>query len=469
MVRWRRAAGAALGFLSACLVYGEDLLLPVEDGTGGVGGSAAGGDDVGGAGGDPSMGGTGGAGGVTDLGWPLDDSLPTRCPSDPPAGGSAWTGWGNFQFPASVSVALNGTTELLFGRTYRAGETDGVGQATGWEAELGVGPLGTLPTGEGRCWSYVAASFNVDAGNDDEYASTLTPDTAGLFSLFFRYRPPGGAWRYGDLDGSDDGISVDDAAALVVSDPSTAAAPLIVATLNLRCRLDDWPARRPLVVQSLARVDPDLVAFQEDCVDGAGFSQAEEVRAELATYTRRGYAFRRAGTHQATSGDDVYDEGISVLSAHPIGATHTLDLAYVQIPRKALAVDVVIRGQPLRFYSTHFDFGADAAAARRQSAEAIVADLPSAGIAIVGGDLNAQSGEPAYQTLSDALIDLWSRANPNTAGDTFPAAAPTGRIDYLFGSGSLGAALTGAKLLDEENAGVFSSDHLGVATAVSYP
>lgn len=468
MLRWHSAAWAALVSLSACVIYGEDLLLPA-DGTGAAGGGA-GGDDAGGAGGSASVGGGGGAGGATaDLGWPLDDSLPARCPSQPPGGGTAWTGWGNFQFPASVSVAKNQTTEPLFGRTYRAGETDGVGQAPGWEAELGVGPLGTLPTGEGRCWSHVAATFNIDVGNDDEYVTTLTPETPGLYALFFRYRPPGGAWRHGDLDGSDDGISSDDATTLVVSDTATAAGSLIVATLNLRCRLDDWAARRPLVVQALARVDPDLVAFQEDCIDAGGPSQAEEVRAELSTYTGRGYAFRRTGTHQATSGNDVYDEGISVLSAFSIAASHVLDLPYAQIPRKALAVDVVVRGEPLRFYTTHFDFGSQAATARRQAAEAIVADLPAAAVAIVGGDLNAGSGEPAYQVLSEALTDLWSRANPNANGDTFPANDPTGRIDYLFAPSSLAAALTGAKLLDEESAGVFLSDHLGLATAVSFP
>lgn len=398
------------------------------------------------------------------MGWPLDDSLPTRCRPNPPQSGTVWDGWANLQFPASLSVAATGVSDPIYGRVYRAGETSAPGQAPGWEAELGFGPLGTLPTGEGRCWDYAAASFNVDVGNDDEYQVTLsgTLGEPGLYGLYYRYRPTGGAWRYGDLDGSDDGISVEQAARLTVT--GGAEGPLIVATLNLRCRLDDWAARKPLVVQALARVDPDLVAFQEDCIDAGGPAQVDEIAAELSTYTRRGYETRRVGTHQAMTGMLSFDEGISLLSALPVGASHSIDLPYAQIPRKALAADVVVGGEALRLYSTHFDFGVEHDAVRKEAAEALIADFPASGWVVVGGDLNAAPNEPAIDVLGDALTDWWSSANPSSAGLTFPADAPTRRIDYLFGPA---LALVGAKLLDESEGGTWLSDHRGVAVAVA--
>jgi endonuclease/exonuclease/phosphatase family metal-dependent hydrolase len=141
----------------------------------------------------------------------------------------------------------------------------------------------------------------------------------------------------------------------------------------------------------------------------------------------------------------------------------------VNFPRKALAVDVVVRGQALRVYSTHFDYGSESESERTQSAQAIVADLPSATPCVVAGDLNAAPSEPAVAALAAALTDLWTAANPANLGLTYPATAPTGRIDYQFGSGGLGGALLGAKLLDEEQASVLLSDHLGIATATSFP
>ncbi len=469
----RVSAGLATATLAlACSEYTEDLLLTPTS-SGGQGGTTSGGGSGGTGGGDAGNGGTSGGGagaGGGDLGWPLDDSLPTQCEPNPPdTSGTPWTGWGNYQHPAFTETPVGTQSEALFGQTYRAGETTNPGQAPGWQAELGVGPYGTLPTGDGRCWSYKTASFNTDVSNNDEYSSTLTPATAGLWGLLFRYRPSGGTWRYGDLDGSDNGIAADQAGLLAAVESDTSPKPLIVVSLNLRCQLDDWEGRQPLIVQALARVDPDLVAFQEDCTLNGGPSQAAVIAAQLSTYTRRGYESRRETTHQASSGGETYDEGISVLSAHHVVNSHTLALPYQNFPRKALAVDVLVRGQALRVYCTHFDYGTESEGERTQSAQAIVADLPSTTPAVVAGDLNAKPGEPAVAVLTAGLSDLWATANPSNPGLTFPATSPTARIDYQFGSTQLASALLGAKLLDEQQGSVWLSDHLGLATAVSFP
>jgi len=366
-------------------------------------------------------------------------------------------------------ATVGAPSDAVYGRVYRAGHTPAVGQAPGWVAEVALGPLGTVPTGEGRCWSYQGATFNVDVANDDEYVAQVTVTAPGLYGLMFRYRPPGGTWLYGDRNGSNDGVSGAQAGILAVSDGLTAAQPLIVATLNLRCRWDDWPSRRPLVIRALARIDPDLVALQEDCVAPDGTLQADEIREQLGTFTERGYDVRRAGTHTASYGNESYGEGIAVLSAHPIEQSHTLDLPHVHFPRKALAIDVTVRGAPLRFYTTHFDYGGDAAQAREQSALAIVADLPTDRAAIVGGDLNCTPDSQAIGNLTATQVDLWAQANPSDLGLTMPADSPHSRIDYLFTKAPLGAKLLGGRILAENEGGVYLSDHRGVAIALSYP
>jgi len=459
--------------LFTCSVYSEQLLdeLPTtstggQSNTGGATTTNDGG--MGGAVSSSNSGGgnPGGAGGKSqDLGWPFDDSVPSACPANPPdSSGNSWSGWGNYQHPAQSETTVGQSSEPLFGRTYAAGQTPGAGQAAGWQAELAVGPYGSVPTGDGRCWSYEPASFNLDVGNDDEYTAAITPPGAGLYGLFFRYRPPGGAWRYGDRDGSDNGIVADQAGLLIARAKDLSAKPLVVASQNLRCRID-WEARKPLVIKALARIDPDIVVFQEDCL-ASGISQAAEIAAALASYTSRGYERRRASTHLAMG---TVDEGISVLSAHHIESSHTLDLPHVHFPRKALAVDLKPRGSALRVYVSHFDYGAEAAAAREQSADAIVADLPVASHSIVAGDLNTTPDSNAIAKLTAALDDLWAKSNPNQDGVTFPASNPDGRIDYVLGSSQLAGALLGAKLLDEQDGNVLLSDHLGVAVAFAFP
>ena len=415
-------------------------------------------------------GGDGGAGAGGDLGWPFDDAVPTPCAPTPLGeGGSAWTGWANLQFPAALDGAIGQPSATVYGQAYAAGVTSAPGASAGWEAELGLGPWGTLPEGEARCWSFVPASFNTDVGNNDEYGASVVPSSEGLFGLVYRVRPPAGAWRYGDLDGSDDGIAATDLALLDTS--GSADAPLVVVSLNLRCRLDDWPARKPLLVRALARVRPDLVALQEDCLALDGRGQAEEIAAELSAHTQRGYQVHRETTHIASAGNESFPEGIAVMSAHRLEGVVVLDLPFANFPRKAIGVDVDVRGRPLRFYATHFDYGAGNASVRAASAETILADLPGDRPAVVAGDLNAEPGEAGPAELATQLVDLWAAANPLTPGLTMPASDPTRRIDYLFASPVEAApvlAPLGARLLDEAEAGVLLSDHLGVAAAVGW-
>lgn len=404
-----------------------------------------------------------------DLGWPLDASLPARADAlNVDGGGTAWTGWANVQYPPATTTAPAVETQPLYGQTWRAGHTEAAGQATGWRAELLVGPYGTQPLTHPAGWRALPAIFNVQANNNDEYVARVTQADPGLYGAYYRYQPPGGAWLHGDLNGSDDGIQEEQAALVEVTDPRSSA-PLVVVSLNLRCLLDDWPARRPLVVTALARLQPDLVAFQEDCLDAAGLPQSHQVRAELGAFTRRGHAIRHMVTHTATSGTSSYQEGISVMSAWRITAARTLDLPLGTFPRKAWAVDVDVRGRSLRFYGTHLEFGTQNATLREQQAFTIKADFPAHGRVIVAGDFNATPETAAVRAFTPPLHDAWPTANPSQPGYTFPATGPTRRIDYILINDDMAAALLGARLVDETAGATHLSDHRGLAVAFRWP
>lgn len=412
--------------------------------------------------------------GDSALMWPFSTAIPNNCQANPvDTAGDPWDGWANFQWPSVTETPSGVTSDDIYGQVWQDNVTYLPGQAPGWEGELAIGPYGSLPFGQGWCWDYFQATYNPDCdgenstcGNNDEYRARTTPTAPGIYGLYYRFRPAGGAWRYGDLNGSNDGLQEEQAGQLVVTGPTD---QLVLVTLNLRCRADTWEDRRPLVVASLARVNPDIVGFEEDCSGKDDIPQSYEIRSELSRHTGRGYEIRRVVSHQANHSDGSFAEGISVMSAHPISDWDSINLppsppvAPAHFQRKALWVDTTVGQQQLRFYVTHFEFGSDNLTTRENQALAIVGDLPSGKPSFVVGDLNATPSEPAIGILSAEMQDSWQQAFPADPGLTVPAWAPTNRIDYIFAPTSHASKLWGARLLDEHSGSTWLSDHRGVA------
>ncbi len=405
---------------------------------------------------------------------PVEPAQPWWCDQPAFAGGErqAYAGesWANLQHPPSLRVDAGSQSDPIYGQLWVPGATDASGAAPGWSAQALIGPLGTHPYTHGECWRRVPATFNVDVGNNDEYTAIFDVASPGLYAYMMRYAKRGELpGIVGDLDGPNDGARADRAGVMEVS----AAVPpddLVVVTLNLRCQADDWAARRPLVLEALARLEPDVVALQEDCAVQGEAPQSLELRGELAARTGRGYAWRRVVTHQAEHDGDRFDEGLALLSAWPLDALvpgGVIDLPHVNFPRKAQAWTLRVAGAPVHVLATHFDYSAQAAQARDDSAAALLAALPPGERAVVLGDLNATPDSAAYGTLDGALRDLWVEARPGASGETIPAWAPTRRIDYVFATGAFGPTRE-AVLLDERDGDTWLSDHLGVAVTVGW-
>jgi endonuclease/exonuclease/phosphatase family metal-dependent hydrolase len=126
-------------------------------------------------------------------------------------------------------------------------------------------------------------------------------------------------------------------------------------------------------------------------------------------------------------------------------------------PRGALVARASAGPDDIWALSVHL--GLDGAERARQAARVteLVAELDG-GLVIVGGDLNATSDMPATARIAGALRDAWTQAGEGE-GWTFPASAPTTRIDYVFVAegGLVSGATVGA------SGAARASDHLPVA------
>ncbi len=127
-------------------------------------------------------------------------------------------GWAAVQWPlGEVTIQAGDDTPIYYGRVYVEGITDGPGQGEGVLAELGVGPDGSDPASDP--WVWETALFNVDQGNDDEYAAWISDLLPGRYDVAFRFSLNRIQWVYADERpmGSSDGYSPDDAGDLLVA------------------------------------------------------------------------------------------------------------------------------------------------------------------------------------------------------------------------------------------------------------
>ncbi len=110
-------------------------------------------------------------------------------------------GWANLQWPPTLdyTVSASQTTDTVYGQLWIENVTSRPGPTPGLRAELGYGAQGSNPAG----WTtWVAMTFNVDAGNNDEYQGALQPTVPGTYSYFTRFSTDGGgSWTYGSLTG----------------------------------------------------------------------------------------------------------------------------------------------------------------------------------------------------------------------------------------------------------------------------
>lgn len=136
-------------------------------------------------------------------------------------------GWANLQWPPAMThtISVVNRTPNAYGQVWIDGETSLPGPTVGLRAQLGFGPSGSDPDGN-PAWMWVDASFNTDAGNNDEFVASLLPEAVGEFDYAYRYTTTDGRdWLYADLDGTGNGYSPAQAGTLTVNSSGDTTAP----------------------------------------------------------------------------------------------------------------------------------------------------------------------------------------------------------------------------------------------------
>jgi len=242
---------------------------------------------------------------------------------------------------------------------------------------------------------------------------------------------------------------------------------IIVLSLNIWNYRGGWAARRGRIARLIREADPDVVGLQEVRRDpryAFGVDQA----AQLARLTGLRHVYAPAMRYWRWP---RIEEGLAILTPHPILRHAIIPLRWDRAdrfdPNRRIALHATIAvpgGAPLDCWVTHLNQRPPL----RDASAAILRDaLRATPSPLLMGDFNAEPASATIQTFSEpALRDMWSFANPDDPGFTYPAEAPTGRIDYLF-------TRLGWRIERMERIGIGSralSDHCGLlATLVLAP
>ncbi len=112
-------------------------------------------------------------------------------------------GWANTQWPPTLThtISVVNRTGNVYGQVWIDGATSAPGPTPSLGAQLGFGPHGSNPAGN-AAWTWVDASFNVDAGNNDEFVASMLPEAVGTYDYLYRYTTTNGRdWLYADFNG----------------------------------------------------------------------------------------------------------------------------------------------------------------------------------------------------------------------------------------------------------------------------
>ncbi len=138
----------------------------------------------------------------------------TVTPAVPPS-----ISWCRIVSSAAVSAKL-GQDARVYGQVLAVGVTDSAGQGAGVVGEVGYGPPGSDPSAAGSAWSWSAASFNKDVGDNDEYEGQLAPAAPGSYAFGYRFRLGSGEAVYCDSDADGAAFSKDALGTLEVTAPA---------------------------------------------------------------------------------------------------------------------------------------------------------------------------------------------------------------------------------------------------------
>jgi glycosidase len=192
-------------------------------------------------------------------------------------------GWANLQWPPTLNHTISAVnrTGTVYGQVWIDGATNLPGPTPTLRAQAGFGPAGSDPDGNPD-WVWVDATFNTNAGNNDEFQASFLPESTGTFDYAYRYTTTGGLeWLYADLDGTSNGYSPEQAGKLTVSSSGDTTPPAAPTGLMV---VSASPAGVGLTWDPVVG-DPSLYGYEVLRSSAAGGPYTQITRVTAASYT----------------------------------------------------------------------------------------------------------------------------------------------------------------------------------------
>lgn len=207
------------------------------------------------------------------------------------------------------------------------------------------------------------------------------------------------------------------------------------------------------LAKTIADKDYDVVALQEVNQTMSAPKVARALKADnyglkvleqLEKLVGARYSYFWSNSH---IGYDRYDEGIALLTRHPV---YEVDAFYCSqhqtvdsiLSRKVLGLTLSYQGQLIECYSCHINLPDGKGENQLENVEAIVNRTPQNRLKILMGDFNtdALSDAPAYEAIKGlGLYDSFEIAEQRDAGITVEKAidgwsghSQEKRLDYIF-------------------------------------
>lgn len=259
--------------------------------------------------------------------------------------------------------------------------------------------------------------------------------------------------------------------------PAHAQDALTVMSFNVRLPVasdgaNAWPNRRDLLVETVARADPDIIGTQE-----LWKIQGDYLVARLPRYNwfgvdrRGGHADEHMGIFYRRDRLKLVEMGDFWLSETPaVPGSISWGNLYPRMVTWGL-FETLEGGRRFYLCNTHFPYRAEDGAARETMARALLAHierLPRDVPVILTGDFNTGPDTPPYALLTDALADAWAAA-PDRGGPAATFHAFTGkgdsRIDWIL---TRGFAARRVRTIDAHRGPLYPSDHYPVVARLAW-
>lgn len=240
-----------------------------------------------------------------------------------------------------------------------------------------------------------------------------------------------------------------------------------------------------ILAQTIVERDYDVIALQEVSQLAEGEIQPDGLKEknfgtrllqELAALGRKDemvWAFAHIGF-------EIYEEGVAILTKHPIIGRDTFIVSKANDPliwkTRAIAhATIDYHGQPIDFFSCHLGWWTDEEEPYTGQIDALVSHLSEDRLAFLLGDFNnhAERQDEGYDyILSKGLHDTYTLASEKDSGITIQGAIAgwSGnkedlRIDYIFANQPV--TVTSSRVIFNDDHKPVVSDHFGVEIDVA--